>query len=590
MPMLNETKLYCGWQHESFRIIGGEVPCFEKQSASLACCRNDWAAASIAIRYTAPAVLLMEDRADFTPAGPGLTIRPKAVCPGLDVTLYRTDMVLDDDQVYKADPIFDNGSAYFIGWRPMQLFMEVKVPADTAPGVYSGEVRIYTHTMFEDEELARVLPFTVQVNDIVMPSGSDRKFHLVVWQHPANIARHCGVPLFSDRHFEILENYTRSLSALGCVVATVTVADIPWAGQFCYDMLPHSDLFEYNMVRITRDAEGVFHYDYSILDRYLKLCKKYDMIREICLFGLIRNWTDRAGNYGNITEDYPDAIRLRYVDEADGCGKYMRKTADVKAYIAALYSWLKENGWAEFCLITADEPPDMDAYNKSLAVIREVAPDLKTLLDISPAIINKRPELKFDSYTPVISDIALSEEEERGATRKAMARCTGKVVWSTCCWPLTPNTFIRSPLLEGRIHGLLAEWLKMDGFSRWAYTCWPTDPYKDAATMHWPYGDAYLVYPGKDGYPVFSLRYFALKRGIGDYELMQMVKQECPDGEKLVDEALTLIFRQPDITRWNFYKADDNQFSFDPAEYEEVRSRMVTALLTARGTKGENAK
>ena len=105
MPMLNETDLYCGWQHESFRVIGGEDPCFEKQPASLACCRNDWAAASIAIRYTAPAVLLMEDRADFTPAGPVLTIRPKAVCPGLDVTLYRTDMVLDDDQVYKADPI-----------------------------------------------------------------------------------------------------------------------------------------------------------------------------------------------------------------------------------------------------------------------------------------------------------------------------------------------------------------------------------------------------------------------------------------------------------------------------------------------------
>ena len=103
--------------------------------------------------------------------------------------------------------------------------------------------------------------------------------------------------------------------------------------------------------------------------------------------------------------------------------------------------------------------------------------------------------------------------------------------------------------------------------------------------MDWPYGDAYLVYPGKDGYPVLSLRYFAMKRGIGDYELMQMVKAECPGGEALVDEALTLIFRQPDVTKWNFYKADNSQYSFDPADYEEVRARMVRALLDARKKK-----
>lgn len=590
MPMLYENDLYCGWQHESFRAAGGQDPVFDKKSIALSCCRGDWAAASVALRYTGPVILLLEDRADFTPVmdrlpgNPAVTIRPQAVCPGLDVTLYRAGMVLDDDQVYKTDPLFENGSQYYHTWNPIQLFLEVKVPAGTAPGVYSGEVRVYLHRMFDDEELAKVLPFTVEVADVVMPAGPDRKFHLGIWHHPANIARHYGTALFSDRHFEILEHYIRSLADMGCVVSSVTVADIPWAGQFCYNKYdPLSDLFEYNLVRITRDRDGVFHYDFSILDRYLTLCKKYDMTREIYLFGLIRNWTSET--YGNITEDYPDAIRLRYTDEARGCGKFLRKTADIKAYISALYRWLKEKGWAEFCVISADEPPDMDAYNRSLAILREAAPDLKTQLDIPPSLINQRPELHFDSYTPAIDAIANSEAEEPGATRKAMARCTGKVCWSTCCWPLTPNTFLRSPLLEGRIHGLLAEWLKMDGFLRWAYTCWPADPYADAAVMDWPYGDAYLVYPGKDGYPVLSLRYFAMKRGIGDYELMQMVKAECPGGEALVDEALTLIFRQPDVTKWNFYKADNSQYSFDPADYEEVRARMVRALLDARKKK-----
>ncbi|MDD6033333.1 MAG: DUF4091 domain-containing protein, partial [Oscillospiraceae bacterium] len=493
-------------------------------------------------------------------------------------------MHMDDDQVPKGDALLDWGSEVLEPWLPVQLFLHIGVPADAAPGRYSGEVRLYTHTMFEDEQLAEVLPFEVEVADVALPAGDDRKFHLVIWQHPANIARHHGAVLFSDEHFRLLEEYTRTLSELGNVAATVTVGDIPWAGQFCrWKQDPPSDLFEYNMVRIFRDAEGVFHYDYSILQRYLELCRKYGMTREIYLFGLIRNWVSNPAFgesvvFENITEDYPDAIRLRYVDEADGCGKFMRKASDIKAYIKALFDWLRQEGWLDCCLVSADEPPDMDAYNRALAALREAEPNFRTQLDISPSLIDKRPELQFDSYTPVISDIALSEEEEPGLTHRAAARCKGTILWSTCCWPMTPNTFLRSPLLEGRLHGPVAEWLKVDGFLRWAYTCWPEDPMQDGKAMEWPTGDAFLVYPGKGGRTVYSLRYFAMKRGIGDFELMQMVKRDCPDGEQLVDEALRPLFRQSDITKWNFYKADDTQYSFSPEEYEACRAKLVGAL------------
>ena len=591
---MNETFFLCGCQHESFRLTRGQEVSLDRKRMEMPCCQNDWAAASLVIRPLERSVILLENRADFSPCGRFPVIRAEAVCPGLPGTvLYRAQMHLDDDKVYKADALLDYGSEIVAPWLPVQLFLRIDVPAGTAPGIYAGEVRLYTHTMFEDEQLAEVLPFEVKVADAALPAGPERRFHLVIWQHPANIARHHGAPLFSDEHFRLLEEYTRTLSELGNVAATVTVGDIPWAGQFCnWKQDPPSDLFEYNMVRITRDTNGSFHYDYSVLRRYLELCRRYDMTREIYLFGLIRNWVSNpafgtAVVFENITEDYPDAIRLRYIDEADGCGKFMRKAADIKAYIAALFTWLRKEGWLEHCLVSADEPPDMDAYNQALAALREADPDFKTQLDISPSLIDKRPELKFNSYTPVISDIALSEAEEPGLTRRAAARCTGTVLWSTCCWPLTPNTFLRSPLLEGRLHGPLAEWLKMDGFLRWAYTCWSADPMKDGTAMEWPVGDAFLVYPGLGGRTVYSLRYFALKRGIEDFELMQMVKQECENGEEIVDEALKPLFRQPDITRWNFYQADENQYSFSPEDYEACRAKLIRALADARKSRAE---
>ena len=84
MPMLYENDLFCGWQPESFRAAGGEDPRFDVKSIALSCCRNDWAGASIAIRYTAPTILLMENRTDFTPVpnrfpgNPAITVRPQA--------------------------------------------------------------------------------------------------------------------------------------------------------------------------------------------------------------------------------------------------------------------------------------------------------------------------------------------------------------------------------------------------------------------------------------------------------------------------------------------------------------------------------
>ena len=586
---MDKTNFFCGWQHESYRLVWGQEPSFERKKMEMRCCRNDFAAASLVLRHEERIVVQLENHAEFYPQwnypwGDFLVIRTEADCPGLPgASLSRVQMHPDDDLVHKGDALFDWGSEIVSPWTPIQLFLCLNVGGDAAPGRYDGAVRLYAHRMFEDEELLETLPFTVEVADVALPSGKARKFHLVIWQHLSNIARHHQVPLFSDRHFRLLEDYTRALSEMGNVAATVAVGDIPWAGQACCRKQdPPSDLFEYNIVRITRDREGVFRYDYSALRRYLELCQRYDMAREIHLFGLVHNWT--TAEYGNITEDYPDPIRLRYLDEADGCAKFMRKAADIKDYISSLYSWLKEEGWLPRCYVAPDEPTDMEALEKSMRVLREAAPDFRIQADYDPFFIQSHPEMRVTSYVPEILTIAESEAKEPGIIRRVMERCEGKKLWYTCCWPMTPNTLLGSPLLEGRLIALVTEWLGLDGFLRWAYTCWPVDPVKDGKAMGWPVGDAFFVYPGRGGQPVLSLRCFALKRGIGDYELMQMVKAECPGGEQIVREALQPLFRQPDITRWD-WSAGSSQFSYDVADYEGLRARMVNALLAARSGK-----
>lgn len=585
---MDKTYFFCGWESESYRLIRGTPPSYDKKAMEMTCCRNDFAAASLVLQNGERFVLQLENHAEFFPQwnfpwGKFLVIRPEVDCPGLpDLTLSRVQMHQDDDRVEKADALFDWGSEIVEPWLPIQLFLRLNVPADTAAGTYSGAVRLFAHRHFEDEELIETLPFTVRVADVALPAGEDRKFLLTIWQHPANIARHHQVPLFSDAHFAILEDYTRTLSEMGNVTATVTVSDIPWVGQACFLKTdPFSDLFEYNFVRIFRETDGSFSYDFSILSRYLNLCRRYGMTREIHIFGLVYNWTRPECDYGNITDDYPDAIRLRYLDKADGCAKYMRKAADIKAYISALYRWLDAEGWLPYCLVSPDEPPDMEALERSTAVLREAAPGFKIQADYDPFFLTAHPKLNIESYIPLIDTIVRGEEKEKGIIQKAMAQCPGSHAWYTCCWPRALNTLLCSPLIESRLIGPFTEWLKLDGFLRWAYTCWPADPIRDGKAMQWPVGDAYFVYPSAGGRPILSLRYFALKRGEGDYELMQMVKERCPGGEALVDKALSTLIREPDMAKWNWDEATEAQYSLTPADYDAVRETLINALLNA---------
>lgn len=149
------------------------------------------AAAGISRRllwYCAPrkrSVILVENRAEFSLKGPLPIIRGEVECPGLsDVTLFRTETLPDDDKVPKADALAGWGSETVAGWLPTQLFLYISVPEDTAPGCYQGSLKFYVHRMFEDEILVEKIPFSVQVKDVVLPTGDDRKFHLVIWRTP----------------------------------------------------------------------------------------------------------------------------------------------------------------------------------------------------------------------------------------------------------------------------------------------------------------------------------------------------------------------------------------------------------------------
>lgn len=554
----------------------GEDVIFESLFNKFIACRGDWGVLQLLLKSDEDFYLNVGKRPNFSPKGPLTNIRVECTVDGLPVKIFPVGFIEDDDRVYKADLLLHDEVIFVEKDKIQPVWIEVMIPKDTPPGNYTGRVKIYTQCMFEDEELIKVFDFNILVKDVELPEPKNFRFYLDLWQHPSNIARKHEVHLWSDEHFRVLEGYINSLADLGQKAITVIASEIPWSGQRCYRVKNYpSDLFEYSMIRVERDGFG-YHYDFSVVERYIDLCMKYGIDKEIEVFGLMNIWLDPEYGYTGIAEDYPDGIRIRYYDRNDGAFKYIRNGEEIKAYIKALEKFFIEKDLIDRVRIVADEPGDIERYKRSLETIREVAPGFRFKSAINHSEFIEEFKNIISDFVPVLPGVC----EKWETLKELKSKVTGRILWYVCCWPPYPNTFISSPLVESRLIGILTAFMGLDGFLRWNYTVWPEDPRNRISYRfpHWKAGDTNFVYPGKDGRPILTLRYKNLKRGIEDYELLMMFKEKY--GEKTLESLWDKILKTRDIREFHISsgKSPNELYSLDSRDYYGFRSALLEAL------------
>ena len=292
------------------------------RSVDLAVCRNSFAAFQIVMQCDFRCCVKLNDAPWFSEYSEAsvLTIRHEGEWKPVmnHIGMY----LADDGYLYgdclRSDPVADAEADV-----PAGVFVRFEIPKDMAPGKYSGVFKVFSTHLFEDEVLVDSISYTVTVKDIVFPDPKDRSFSVDLWQHNCNIARKAGVANWCDRHFEIMEQYIKTLAALGQSSVTAIVSEIPWSGQRCFqNKETPSNMFEYSMVSVQQEPDGSYTYDYSVLDRYIQLCFGYGIDKKIEVFGLINNWVSVEDGFLNFTET-PEAIRIRY-RMPDGSFRYMK--------------------------------------------------------------------------------------------------------------------------------------------------------------------------------------------------------------------------------------------------------------------------
>ena len=133
------------------------------------------------------------------------------------------------------------------------LWFTVRVPAGAGPGMYAGKVTIAA------EGLAPIsVPLRVSVCDWVMPDPKDFRVHNLAWHSAEAVAAHYEVPLWSDKHFELMGKSHALMAEAGSrqVYAALGAATCAQSQ---------------GLIRWIKQPDGSYIYDFTVFDKYLDM-------------------------------------------------------------------------------------------------------------------------------------------------------------------------------------------------------------------------------------------------------------------------------------------------------------------------------
>jgi len=139
------------------------------------------------------------------------------------------------------------------------VWLSLKVPADAGPGRYRGVVTVAAQGMKPVD-----VPVHVDVIDWRVPDPQQFVTVVAAEQSPYGLAERYRVPLWSDRHFALMEASFRHLARLGNDWLFVPVISSTEFGN-------RKD----SPIKWIRKRDGRLGFDYSVLDRYLGLAVKH---------------------------------------------------------------------------------------------------------------------------------------------------------------------------------------------------------------------------------------------------------------------------------------------------------------------------
>ncbi len=417
------------------------------------------------------------------------------------------DNVLTREAGLFPDPLFEleeELTAYLCQYRAIHI--QVAVPENQPAGKYPFTIRL----LQEEKQIAPEKIFTLEVVGAALPP---QRIEHTEWFHCDCIAHLYSCEVWSEAFWKILADYFRNMTQHGITQILTPILTPP------LDTAVGAERLTTQLLEIETDGNGSWKFNFDRLGRWINVARECGL-RRFEFSHLFTQWG--AAHAPKVMAKTPEGIKRVFGWETDaGSPEYLQF---LTAMLWELQDFVKKNNLTGCCCLhISDEPleKDFDRYRKNMAAVRNA---IGNTLPICDALSHPGLYQKGDHCYPVTSIHVL----EKFKTAKA------DPLWTYySCWPDTEitNRFLHFPGGRTRVLGLQLFRYDLAGFLHWGYNFWNSryskkviDPFLTSdAGGEFPGGDAFLVYPGKDGKPVDSIRYELIREAFQDHRALDLL-------------------------------------------------------------------
>ncbi len=359
------------------------------------------------------------------------------------------------------------------------------------------------------EEQLGSCQFTVhRVNEVLPP----QTLIYTQWLHTDCIANYYQVPVFSEEYWNLTEQYILSAVHYGVNMLLTPLFTPP------LDTAIGGERTTVQLVDVECSENG-YRFGFEKLDRWIDLSRACG-IEYFEFSHLFTQWGAKsAPKIMGIKNG--ETVKLFGWETAATDTAY---TQFLQAFLPELMAFIRSKGIEQRCYFHLSDEPTSEHLSNYLEARAAVKP-----------YIGQRPIMdacsSYDYYEDGIMDIPVC--------------CSNRIepflehsvpdLWTYYCCSQrqeVSNRFFCMPSLRNRILGVQLYTHKIAGFLHWGFNFWSNrlslraiDPYQTTdGDGGFPSGDAFTVYPGKEG-ALGSIRAEVFYEGLQDMRLLQLMEQ-----------------------------------------------------------------
>lgn len=402
-------------------------------------------------------------------------------------------------------PLHNGGMVPVVANQTRSIWIEFDPQGKIQAGVYPTEILLELPN-------GEVITQTVEIK-VINAFLPEQELSVAQWFHCDCLADYYGVEVFSERHWEIIENFLRVAARNGQNMILTPIITPAFDTAIGYER-PTVQLVDITV------ENGKYSFNYDKLARWIDLTKAcgfkyYEMAPFFSQWG--------AKNAPKIMATVDGEYKRIFGWETDAAGD--EYVSFLNEFIPSLINYLKSRGDDKLCYYHMSDEPHKDQIEQYKKVRNNVKDMLKDYKSID-ALSNYEFYLEGAVDCPVPSVNHIEPFIEGNVQNLWCYYCCSQCID-------TSNRLFAMPLARTRIIGTQMFKYNIAGFLQWGYNFYYNqgsrdliNPYCDSTGDYFVQsGDAYSVYPGFKGEALESIRIAAFYEGIQDLRAMKLCEE-----------------------------------------------------------------